>query len=42
MDEILEDLRVLSREEKEIDAELNGILVKLGFEGFLNSRAENP
>jgi len=42
VDEILEDLRVLSREEKEIDAELNGILVKLGFEGFLNSRAENP
>ncbi len=34
VDEILEDLRVLSREEKEIDAELNEILVKLGFEGF--------
>ncbi len=42
VDKILEDLRVLSREEKEIDAELNEILVKLGFEGFLNSRAENP
>lgn len=41
VDEILEDLRVLSREEKEIDAELNEILVKLGFEGFLNSKAEN-
>lgn len=34
-------MRVLSREEKEIDVELNEILVKLGFEGFLNSRTEN-
>jgi len=41
VDEILEDLRVISREEKEINKELNEILVKLGFEGFLNSKAEN-
>ena len=37
-DEILEDLRVILREEKEIDKELNEILVRLGFEGFLNSQ----
>jgi hypothetical protein len=45
VDEILEDLRVLSRDEKEIDAELNEILVKLGFEGVVyerdNCQAEN-
>jgi len=45
VDEILEDLRVLSRDEKEIDAKLNEILVKLGFEGVVyerdNCQAEN-